>query len=91
MFNFDRFIKERISFVELAMRKRYEELEIINGNLPKAILDAKLRDSAPRRGMRIPGSAVDGVKAWNKTQNDTYASQVEKCYTNNRTVLNKQV
>lgn len=74
----DRFIKERISFVELAMRKRYEELEIINGNLPKAILDAKLRDSAPRRGMRIPGSAVDGVKAWNKTQNDTYASQVEE-------------
>lgn len=74
----DRFIKERISFVELAMRKRYEELEIINANLPKAILDAKLLDLTPRRGMRIPGSAVDGVKALNKTQNDTYASQVEE-------------
>lgn len=74
----DRFIKERISFVELAMRKRYEELEIINANLPRAILDAEFRDSTPGRGKRIPGRAVDGVKEWNKTQNDTYTSQVEE-------------
>jgi len=74
----DRFIKERISFIELAMRWRYEEIEKINKNLPKAILDAKLRDARPKRGMTVPGSAVDGVKAWNKTQNESYSLLVEE-------------
>tara|TARA_X000001388_G_scaffold71454_1_gene61243 strand:+ start:1461 stop:2534 length:1074 start_codon:yes stop_codon:yes gene_type:complete len=74
----DRFIKERISFIELAMRWRYEEIEKINENLPKAILDAKLRDISPRRGMTLPGSAEDGVKAWNKTQNESYALLVDE-------------
>lgn len=74
----DRFIKERISFIELAMRWRYEEIENINENLPKAILDAKLRDARPKRGMTVPGSAVDGVKAWNKTQNESYSLLVEE-------------
>ncbi|MDD5759588.1 MAG: hypothetical protein PHI06_10975 [Desulfobulbaceae bacterium] len=74
----DRFIKERISFIELAMRWRYEEIEKINENLPKAILDAKLRDAMSRRGMTLPGSAVDGVKAWNKIQNESYALLVDE-------------
>lgn len=74
----DRFIKERISFIELALRWRYEEIEKINENLPKAILDAKLRDAMPKRGMTVPGSAVDGVKAWNKTQNESYSLLVEE-------------
>lgn len=72
----DRFIKERVSFIELGMRWRYEEIETLNANLPKALLDAKIRDAGPKRGLRVPGSAVDGVKAWNKTQNDMYFSQV---------------
>lgn len=74
----DRFIKERVSFIELAMRWRYEEVENLNANLPKSILDARLRDIVPKRGLRVPGSAVDGVKAWNKTQNDTYSSLVDE-------------
>lgn len=74
----DRFIKERVSFIELAMRWRYEEIETLNANLPKALLDAKIRDAGPKRGLRIPGSAVDGVKAWNKTQNDLYSSLVDE-------------
>ena len=74
----DRFTKERISFIELAMRWRYEEIEKINENLPKAILDAKLRDISPRRGMTLPGSAEDGVKAWNKTLNESYALLVDE-------------
>ena len=37
----DRFINERISFIELAMRWRYDEIEKINETLPKAILEAK--------------------------------------------------
>jgi AbiJ N-terminal domain 4 len=74
----DRFIKERVSFIELTMRWRYEEIETLNANLPKAILDAKIRDAGPKRGLRIPGSAVDGVKAWNKTQNEMYSSLIDE-------------
>ncbi len=74
----DRFIKERVSFIELTMRWRYEEIETLNTNLPKAILDAKIRDADPKRGLRVPGSSVDGVKAWNKTQNDMYSSLVDE-------------
>lgn len=74
----DRFIKERISFIELAMRWRYEEIEKINQNLPKAILEAKLRDARPKHSMTVPGSAADGVKAWNKTLNESYSLLVEE-------------
>jgi hypothetical protein len=72
----DRFIKERISFIELAMRLRGGEIEQLNARLPRALADAALHDRTPSRGIRIPGSAVDGVKAWNRTQNAIFTSQV---------------
>ncbi|MBI6635348.1 hypothetical protein YA0871_22055 [Pseudomonas paralactis] len=72
----DRFVKERLSFIELAMRLRGEEIHQANINLPIMIAEAELRDRTPSRGLRIPGSAVDGVKAWNTTQNAIYNAQV---------------
>ncbi len=72
----DRFIKERLSFVELGMRFRGDEIAEANAQLPKALAEAAIRDIGPRRGLRIPGSAVDGVKAWNATINSNYESQV---------------
>jgi hypothetical protein len=72
----DRFIKERVSFVELAMRLRGEEIANANAQLPGALAEAAIRDAGPRRGLRVPGRAVDGVKAWNVTLNATYQSQV---------------
>lgn len=72
----DRFIKERISFVELALRLRGEEIAAINANLPTAIQQAALRDASLRTGPRIPGSAVEGVKAWNATINTAFQNQV---------------
>jgi len=72
----DRFIKERISFVEIALRLRGEEINAINANLPVAIQQAALRDASLRSVIRIPGCAVDGVKAWNATLNSTYQNQV---------------
>lgn len=74
----DQFIKARLSFVELAMRLRGEEIEQANANLPKKLADAALRDAEPRRGLRLPGSAVDGVKAWNATLNSGFATHVEE-------------
>lgn len=72
----DRFIKERLSFVELAMRFRGEEIAHANAQLPKALVEAAIRDAAPHRGLRVPGSAVDGVKTWNATINSNFESQV---------------
>jgi hypothetical protein len=74
----DRFIKERVSFIELALRLRGEEVATANANLPAAIQNAAFRDATSRSGARIPGSAVDGVKAWNATINRTFQSQVEE-------------
>ncbi|MBN2267756.1 MAG: hypothetical protein JW725_05475 [Candidatus Babeliaceae bacterium] len=74
----DRFIKERLSFVELALRLRGDEIAEANAELPKRIAEAAIRDKMPTRGLGIPGSAVDGVKAWNATLNSIYVSQVEE-------------
>lgn len=72
----DRFLKERLSFVELAMRFRHEEVAHLNASLPHALMEAALRDRTPARGIRLPGSAVDGAKAWNATINATFNAQV---------------
>lgn len=72
----DRFMKERISFVELAMRLRSDEIAQVNAQLPQSLAEAAMRDAAPRRGLRLPGSAVDGVKAWNAILNSTFENQV---------------
>lgn len=72
----DRFIKERISFVELALRLRSDEIAQANTQLPQALADAARRDAEPPRRLRLPGSAVDGVKALNATLNSNFESQV---------------
>ena len=76
--NPDRFIKERISFIELAMRMRYEDLGVINANLPKALVEAKMRDSKSLRKIHPMNNTADRLKAWNQTLNDTYSFQVEE-------------
>lgn len=74
----DGFIKERISFIELAMRLREEEIAQANERLPQTLLEARLRDSSPAKGLRLPGSAVDGAKAWNAKLNASFQAQVEE-------------
>jgi hypothetical protein len=74
--NVDGFIKERISFIELVMRLREDEIAQINAQLPATLLEAQLRDSRFRGDIRLPGSAVDGAKAWNAALNATYNDQV---------------
>jgi hypothetical protein len=72
----DRFIKERISFIELAMRLRGEEVAEANANLPSDLKQAAFRDVTLRSGMRVPGRAVEGVKALNTTINSNFQNQV---------------
>jgi hypothetical protein len=74
----DRFIKERISFIELAMRLC--GAEIAKANLTKADTEAQATLSAifPKPGMRVPGNAAAGIGAWNKHLNDAFAEQVNE-------------
>ena len=75
----DRFMKERISFVELAFRERATDLEAENASLEDRIEKTTARDVlGPRRGIRLPGNAVDGLRAWNKQLNDEFRFSVHE-------------
>jgi hypothetical protein len=76
----DRFIKERLSFIELAFRKKEETIKTLNSELPQKISEAKIRSKSPpgRGTIRIPGDPEEGMRAWNKTLNDTFKSNVEE-------------
>jgi hypothetical protein len=75
----DRFIKERISFIELALRQRGEEIAQINSQLGTALAQAAMRDitlrSGLRSGLRVPGSVVDGINAQNANINSVFEGQ----------------
>jgi hypothetical protein len=75
-YNADRFIKERVSFVELALRQRGEEVALENSRHDEALTKAAFRATALRSGLRLPGSAADGAKAWNVTMNTDFQSYV---------------
>ena len=74
----DRFMKERVSFVELALRLRGDEITQANSQFPKTLFEAELRDASPKSGFRVPGRSVDGVRAWNATMNATFNAHVEE-------------
>jgi hypothetical protein len=74
----DRFVKERLSFVELGLRLRGEDVVYENRRLEAALTDATFRDQFPRTGMRVPGSAADGVRAQIRSLNATFEAQVEE-------------
>lgn len=77
-FDADRFIKERISFVELALRLRGEEVALANSHLGAGLIRAALRDKeiSLRSGIRIPGSVADGAKALNAKMNSVFEGQI---------------
>ena len=41
-----------------------------------AVEQAAKRDATQRSSLRVPGSAVDGVKAWNSTMNSVFEGQI---------------
>ncbi|MGY2257783.1 AbiJ-NTD4 domain-containing protein [Pseudomonas sp. SDO55104_S430] len=74
----DRFIKERISFVELALRLRGEEIALANEHLPQTMASARLRDRSARNRLQLPGSSADAVKTWNARINSEFDNQVNE-------------
>lgn len=80
-FNADKFIKERISFIELALKLRGEEVALINANSlveenNAAFLDTIALPSGIRSDLRVPGSAVSGLRARNESMNLVFQNQV---------------
>ncbi|MFT6390375.1 MAG: hypothetical protein ACJAUP_003777 [Cellvibrionaceae bacterium] len=69
----DQFIKERLSFIELAFRQKEEKLSEFNASLDRRVQEAELAAKMrPTRGMRLPGNQGDGMRAWNQTQNQSF-------------------
>jgi AbiJ N-terminal domain 4 len=73
----DRFIKERISFVELALRHRDEEIALINSQLAANLAGAAGRKPVSDPAFRMFGNEND-IKSLNKEINSIYESQVDE-------------
>ena len=73
----DRFIKERLSLVELGFRKRDEEVAEANAKLPESIAQSQ-RLEGIAVGLRVPGSRADGVKAANAYINAAFQGAVNE-------------
>lgn len=77
----DRFVKERISFVELAFRFRDEELQAQTLELPAKIEEAMRRfQQNTSRGIRIPGDLADGLRAFNASINGAFRTLVDELH-----------
>lgn len=75
----DHFMKERLSFVELAFRLHDEELAALNLDLPKKIEAAKLQDRIHlSEGLRIPANRVDYLKAFNESLNANFKASTDE-------------
>lgn len=73
----DRFIKERISFIELAFRLKEGELQAENVALPRRIRDTQ-KSLELVKGLRVPGVLGDGMRAWNQTRNGNFVAAVDE-------------
>jgi hypothetical protein len=75
----DRFIKERLSLVELGFRMRGNVIAKENAEFP-ARLEAVERNfqTTPRTPMRLPGHPADSLRAQNGYMNDRFDSAVNE-------------
>jgi AbiJ N-terminal domain 4 len=74
----DRFVKERLSFVELAFRLRSEELDKVNAGHAAQVASAKLEDLINDRTKRGFRSRVDMVNRSRDSLNGAFRQSVEE-------------
>jgi len=74
----DRFIKERLSFVELAFRLRGDEIDEINAELPVKTAAAELQRAMTAHSKGFRGSAAEQVARYNKSLNDNFRQSVNE-------------
>lgn len=72
----DIWVKERLSFIELAYRYRADQVEAANQDFPKRLAEAENRDRAPRTRFQVPGSAADAARFLNKRMNQAFTEAV---------------
>ncbi len=82
----DAFMKNRLSFIELAFRERERQISVINSELPTALLMAKVEDVSPGRssGLRVPGvgqSKAERVQKGNDQVNAVFNGCVQELNT----------
>lgn len=75
----DRFIKERLSFIEIAFRTKEKIITAMNAKLPMQIAQAELASKVmPASGLRLPGNRADGIKSMNATINREFQASVDE-------------
>jgi hypothetical protein len=76
----DRYMKERLSLIELVMRERQNEINEMNRTLEQRVNAAVMRSKLqPSRGsIRVPGDAESGVRSLNTATNETFAASVNE-------------
>lgn len=81
----DRFMKERVSFVELGFRLEEERIAIANANLPASLQMSKdfdfLHQTRGLKSFRLSESYADGVRAANETMNKVFRESAEELNT----------
>jgi hypothetical protein len=69
----DAWMKQRLSLIELAFAMRGRQVAAANAELPNAIAKAEFEQNKPAgRGLRLPGSRADGVRAMNARLNESF-------------------
>ena len=74
----DVFIKNRLSFIEIALRECWVDVCAANAKLPCDIAEAEAKMARKASGIRVPGSFVDGIKAQNQKLNDNYKTAADE-------------
>jgi hypothetical protein len=74
----DRFIKERLSLIELGFRKRGDEIADANQKLPAVVQAEKTRAYLFPGKIRVPGDPGEGLIAWNATINLTFQANINE-------------
>ncbi|WP_271499975.1 AbiJ-NTD4 domain-containing protein [Bradyrhizobium sp. CCBAU 11357] len=77
----DRFIKERISLVEIGFRQHENFVAELNAGLAEKLTAARIQDHtfpAGGRGLRLPGKRADGIQAANDKLNATFQAAVNE-------------
>ena len=72
----DRFMKERLSFLEIAFRKREEAVQATNARLPMDVARAKA--VALGRRLKLPGKREDGVREANRRINESFQAAADE-------------
>ena len=78
----DTYVKERLSFVELAFRQKEALVSMANASYPEALAKAKLADKVrPAGRVYVPGKQADAVQVWNTNLNYVFRTAVDELNT----------